>query len=99
MDEDGFYHMFVLRPLHPRRPLHRCSIQCYQTNGQVMHATSTRAEGPFNTTTWAYNASVTLTNGSVSILARRERPQVLLDADGELQCVYNSAQACKGSWG
>ena len=32
-------------------------------------------------------------------LSRRERPQVLLDKAGNLQCLYNSAQPCKATWG
>jgi hypothetical protein len=49
--------------------------------------------------TWAYNTTVTLTNGSRQTFARRERPQMLLDESGEVQCVYNAAQPCAGTWG
>ena len=48
---------------------------------------------------WAYNGTVVLTNGSKIDFERRERPQVLLDEHGELQCVYNAAQPCAGTWG
>lgn len=49
--------------------------------------------------TWAYGATVRLTNGSNVTFERRERPQVLLDEAGDLQCLYNSAQPCKATWG
>ena len=53
-----------------------------------------------NVTTWAYNSTVELTNGSSLNFERRERPQVLLDPQsGELQCLYNAVQPCSATWG
>lgn len=49
--------------------------------------------------TWAYGAVVQLANGSTQTFARRERPQVLLDAAGNFQCLYNAAQPCAAMWG
>jgi hypothetical protein len=49
--------------------------------------------------TWAYSTTVALQNGSTQTFARRERPQVLLDENGDLQCLYNAAQPCAGTWG
>ena len=45
------------------------------------------------------NATVQLEGGGERTFARRERPQVLLDAAGNLQCLYNAAQPCAGTWG
>jgi len=52
-----------------------------------------------NNITWAYNSNVALEGRGTLHLERRERPQVLLSSDGSLQCVFNSAQPCKGTWG
>ena len=49
--------------------------------------------------TWGYDATVPLEGGGERTFARRERPQVLLDAAGNLQCLYNAAQPCAGTWG
>ena len=38
---DGRYHMYVM---HLKE---HCGIQCYQSNGQVLHATANAPEGPF----------------------------------------------------
>ena len=40
--DDGTYHMFVMHLVD------HCGIQCYQTNGQVLHATASQPEGPFD---------------------------------------------------
>ena len=39
--EDGAYHMMVMHLVE------HCGIQCYQTNGEVLHAVSSKPQGPF----------------------------------------------------
>lgn len=39
--EDKQYHMFVMHLVD------RCGIQCYQTNGEVLHAVAPEPQGPF----------------------------------------------------
>jgi hypothetical protein len=39
---DGRYHMFVMHLVE------HCGIQCYQTNGEVLHATAATPTGPFS---------------------------------------------------
>jgi hypothetical protein len=58
------------------------------------HAFSLDGGRTWNWTGVAYTGAVAWSNGSAGVLARRERPQGVLDAQGRLAALFNAAQAC-----
>ena len=58
------------------------------------HAFSVDSGRTWNWTGTAYTGAVVWSNGTSGVLARRERPQGVVDAGGRLVALFNAAQAC-----
>jgi len=65
------------------------------------HAFSLNSGRSWNFTGPAYSGKMAWSNGTTTVLARRERPQGVTDANGTLVALLNAAQAClpKEDWG